>query len=434
MQYITDFCNFNKIHDDTIMYVDKTKEIFQLLQKERICFARPKGFGKSLTLSAIGSLFEEGVEPHFKGTWIYDNWHDVTYPVLRLDFKDFSSALLSEFVDDFCNAIEKFAREKELRLKPCGEDAADVLRALLQALPPHQRIVLLIDNYDAGLMRHMNNPNVYANHARFLLSLYHVLKGDERIRFIGMAGITRIIPPAISAADTDIEDVTYDRNLAALTGYTREEIQRNFREFIHDAVQQLYHIKINPTDFSYDEPHVRDFMDCLEREYGGYCFDEDGRQTVFCPCSINTFIRRNTGSKRIRFGMYWCCADEPPAAVQRFVDLCNQEFSMEFLQQRDALHSLYTEFKFPGSHIKMTLPVMMCQMGWLTLSSELKAPYSLTLGIPNNEIRCALARLFYRKWTGQWVDFDAHLRAVLEKGSVEEIVGVFNQITQNFQR
>ncbi|MDY6247670.1 MAG: AAA family ATPase [Succinivibrio sp.] len=48
--------------------------------------SRPRRFGKSLTLDTIATLFETGVEPYFKGTWIYDKWTEPTHPVFRLSF------------------------------------------------------------------------------------------------------------------------------------------------------------------------------------------------------------------------------------------------------------------------------------------------------------------------------------------------------------
>ena len=72
------------------IYVDKTDYIFNILRSHRKIFiSRPRRFGKSLTLDTIGTLFEYGVEPYFKDTWIYDKWSENTYPVLRLNFLEF---------------------------------------------------------------------------------------------------------------------------------------------------------------------------------------------------------------------------------------------------------------------------------------------------------------------------------------------------------
>ena len=77
----TDFYNKNRI------YVDKTETIYNLLTtQDKVFISRPRRFGKSLTLDTIATLFQYGVDPYFKNTWIYDKWTESTYPVLKLSF------------------------------------------------------------------------------------------------------------------------------------------------------------------------------------------------------------------------------------------------------------------------------------------------------------------------------------------------------------
>ena len=67
----TDFYNNNRI------YIDKTETIYNLLMThDKVFISRPRRFGKSLTLNTIATLFEKGVEPYFKDTWIHDKWSE----------------------------------------------------------------------------------------------------------------------------------------------------------------------------------------------------------------------------------------------------------------------------------------------------------------------------------------------------------------------
>ena len=87
----TDFFSRNYI------YIDKTETIYKLLKMQKKVFLpRPRRFGKSLTLDTIGTLFEKGVDPYFKGTWIYDKWTEPTYPVLKISFLDYSVTDIDE--------------------------------------------------------------------------------------------------------------------------------------------------------------------------------------------------------------------------------------------------------------------------------------------------------------------------------------------------
>lgn len=86
MKDISSTGSFKNFYRNNCIYVDKTKFISELVKLERVFISRPRRFGKSLTLDTIATLFETGVEPYFKGTYIYDKWTEPTYPVLRLNF------------------------------------------------------------------------------------------------------------------------------------------------------------------------------------------------------------------------------------------------------------------------------------------------------------------------------------------------------------
>ena len=111
MKLIAQSENIENIVDKDSIYVDKTEYIYNLTkQYERVFFSRPRRFGKSLTLNTIGTLFEKGVDPYFKGTWIYDKWDQDKYPVLHLSFLEYSATDLDAFKKSLCQPIRDFAR------------------------------------------------------------------------------------------------------------------------------------------------------------------------------------------------------------------------------------------------------------------------------------------------------------------------------------
>ena len=117
MKLIAQSENIENIIDKDSIYVDKTEYIYNLTKDfDRVFFSRPRRFGKSLTLNTIGTLFEKGVDPYFKGTWIYDKWDQDKYPVLHLSFLEYSATDLDEFKRQLCLSIYKFARAKKFRM------------------------------------------------------------------------------------------------------------------------------------------------------------------------------------------------------------------------------------------------------------------------------------------------------------------------------
>ena len=100
---------FRDLIDSGSVYVDKTEQIFRLLNTERTFIARPRRFGKTLMLDTIETLFEYGVDPCFRDTWIHDRWTEQTCPVLRLDFLKFGVSDYDGFAARFIGKIRSFA-------------------------------------------------------------------------------------------------------------------------------------------------------------------------------------------------------------------------------------------------------------------------------------------------------------------------------------
>ena len=65
---------FKKIREDDYIYIDKTKEAFEIINNYTYVFlSRPRRFGKSLFLDTLKNIFE-GNKELFRGLYIYDKW------------------------------------------------------------------------------------------------------------------------------------------------------------------------------------------------------------------------------------------------------------------------------------------------------------------------------------------------------------------------
>jgi hypothetical protein len=77
--------SFEKLRTNNYLYVDKTKEILNLVENEEIYFlSRPRRFGKSLLISTLENIFK-GNKKLFKDLYIYDEWGqwNERYPIIR---------------------------------------------------------------------------------------------------------------------------------------------------------------------------------------------------------------------------------------------------------------------------------------------------------------------------------------------------------------
>ncbi len=174
------------------IYVDKTEYIYNLLEtEERVFISRPCCFGKSLTLDTIATLFESGVEPYFKGTWIYDKWAEPTYPVLRLNFLDLDNSSLGLFKKQLNSKITDFANRIGVKGYVEETDPEETIHFLLEELRRENRqIVLLIDEYDCQLVSNINNEELYKQFQVELQNINDNLKGKWAIKFLLITGVT----------------------------------------------------------------------------------------------------------------------------------------------------------------------------------------------------------------------------------------------------
>ena len=157
------------------IYVDKTDYIFNILRSHRKIFiSRPRRFGKSLTLDTIGTLFEYGVEPYFKDTWIYDKWSENTYPVLRLNFLEFSKTDIDEFKRVFNEKLSVFAKDNNLEgFVEDTEPSVSIQRLFTILTKSRVQIVILIDEYDTQLTSNINNVELYEKYQNILTEVLH---------------------------------------------------------------------------------------------------------------------------------------------------------------------------------------------------------------------------------------------------------------------
>jgi hypothetical protein len=74
------------IIENNLLYVDKTKEINELINSGKYFFiSRPRRFGKSLLLSTLYEIFR-GNKVRFKGLYIHDKIDWEQYPIVMISF------------------------------------------------------------------------------------------------------------------------------------------------------------------------------------------------------------------------------------------------------------------------------------------------------------------------------------------------------------
>ena len=423
MKDISSTGSFIKFYLNNYIYVDKTKYIRDLIKLEKVFISRPRRFGKSLTLDTIATLFETGVEPYFKGTWIYDKWTEPTYPVLRLNFLNFDKNSLEKFNNKLNSKITEFAELNHVTTYKEKEEAEDSIDHLLEQLRLEGRqIVILIDEYDCQMTANINNETLYKQFQEKIKSFYANLKDKLAIKFLGITGVTRLKDVEIFSIGSDINDITNDSAYSQMIGFTRDEIKKYYIDYLKLAASY----ENNCTVDNVTEAQIESLLDRLAKNYDGYCFDEFYKKKVFSTWSVNKFFQSVVSNKFVYFGEYWYDNGGLPSILVNY--LKTHELNIfEYLDKDKFLKVSSDDFKNPTALTTINQNVLMCQTGYLTLRSDLNKTSTVALGIPNGEIYKALNRLLANNiFKGNTDITDDYGRSLLEVGTVDDIINLFN--------
>ena len=426
MKDISSTGSFINFYLNNYIYVDKTKYIRDLIKLERVFISRPRRFGKSLTLDTIATLFETGVEPYFKGTWIYDKWTEPTYPVLRLNFLDLDKYSLEHFKQKLNAIISSFARDINVKNYEEKVEPEDTIYFLLDELRKEKRqIVILIDEYDCQMTANINNETLYKQFQEKIKSFYANIKDKFAIKFLGITGVTRLKDVAIFSVGSDINDITNDSAYSQMIGFTRDEIKRYYIDYLKLAAS--YENKCRVEEVT--DTQIESMLDMMAQNYDGYCFDEDYEKKVFSTWSVNTFFQTMIEKKKVQFGEYWYDNGGLPSILVNYLKT-HELNAFEYLNKENTVSIPVNDFLNPTSLTTINQNVLMCQTGYLTLRSALTSgDLTVDLGIPNGEIYKALNRLLAINFYKEGIYALAKgVRDLLDAGDIEDIIDRFNSV------
>ena len=424
MKDISSTGSFINFYLNNYIYVDKTKYIRDLIKLERVFISRPRRFGKSLTLDTIATLFETGVEPYFKGTWIYDKWTEPTYPVLRLNFLDLDKYSLEHFKQKLNAIISSFARDINVKNYEEKVEPEDTIYFLLDELRKEKRqIVILIDEYDCQMTANINNETLYKQFQEKIKSFYATIKNKWPIKFLGITGVTRLKDVEIFSIGSDIRDITNASAYSQMIGFTRDEIKKYYIDYLKLASSYENNCSVdNVTD-----EQIESLLDRLAKNYDGYCFDEFYKKKVFSTWSVNSFFQSIIENKFVDFGDYWYDNGGLPSILVNYLKT-HKLNSLDYVEKDKTITIKVNDFKNPTSLTSINQNVLMCQTGYLTLRSPVYSKGFMTLGIPNSEVYNALLSLMALNIFDDTKLENVNEQILSQSKDVGEIIELFNTV------
>ncbi len=427
MKKIGNTGSFKKFYLNDQIYVDKTEYIYNLINNEaRVFISRPRRFGKSLTLDTIATLFETGVEPYFKGTWIYDKWTEPTYPVFRQSFLNLDNSSMDLFKKQLNSKITEFANKISVKGYVEKTEPEDSILSLLEKLEEETRqIVILIDEYDYQLTSNINNDELYKQFQQKIKRIYANIKDKFAIKFLEITGVTRLKDVSIFSVGSDIRDITNSSAYSQMIGFTRDEIKKFYIDYLKLAASYENNCSVDDVT----DTQIESLLDRLAQNYDGYCFDEDYEKKVFSTWSVNTFLQSVVDKKKVQFGEYWYDNGGLPSILVNYLKT-HELNAFEYLNKEKSVTIPVNDFMNPTALTTINQNVLMCQTGYLTLRSALTSgDLTVDLGIPNGEIYKALNRLLAINFYKEGIYALAKgVRDLLDAGDIEDIIDRFNSV------
>jgi hypothetical protein len=225
---------FERLRNENCIYVDKTELLVDLIDKGSVYFlARPRRFGKSITVSTLDALFS-GNKDLFKGLYAEEYLNRPDFkpsPVIRLDMSKISTGEGMESIKQSMqlNTLE-VAEKLDVEIMENIPSSAMFNQLIKNTATKYgEKVVVLIDEYDKPYTDFMNNHDM-AEEVRNLLRDYYtkIKANDEYIKFIFITGISKFTRMGVFSTLNNLTDISMMPEFAGICGYTEKEIKNYF--------------------------------------------------------------------------------------------------------------------------------------------------------------------------------------------------------------
>ncbi len=359
--------SFSRLIGEDFIYIDKTKYIHHLTTKGLYFFlSRPRRFGKSLLVSTLEELFL-GNRVLFKNLYIDSTNYDwPSHPVILISFATMATQSACDLEQRINWALEEIAKRYGVDI----QDAPSVgtkFKSLILKLATHNKVVVLIDEYDAAILKNIENVEVADACRTVLCDFFSALKDvevDKQLRFVFITGISKFSKTSIFSGLNNLQDLSLDPRAAQLLGYTSEEIKTNYAHHI-EAISK----KTGKTS--------EEILEQIKFWYNGYQFVDPAvvpDAKVYNPYSVMLYLQ--TGI----FDNYWFDTGTPSFLMRL---LKKQDYPLSSIEG-SAIHISQTK---SYEIVDIKLVPLLWQAGYLTIESYNAATKNFRLAFPNEEVR-----------------------------------------------
>ena len=353
---------FSEIIKKGLVYVDKTDLMWRAQYLSKFIFlSRPRRFGKSLLSSTFASFFR-GEKELFEGLKVMEleqEW--VKYPVIHLDLSPTNGCKTAASLQETLSFIMRkylAAYNVSSTLTP-GKQLAAIIQNAYDT--QHEQVVLIIDEYDAPLLKVLHDPETLSIVREVMQEFYQTLKpSEEIIRFCFLTGITKFSQLSIFSTINNLNNISMLPQFSAICGITETELATTLAPDIA-LLAEAY-------EETPEQMHAR-----LKMRYDGYHFSEES-EDIYNPFSLfKSFTNQKVDN-------YWFESGTPTFLLRQM-----QHFRTDITAMED-IDAAASDFDLPTEAMQDALPLLY-QSGYLTIKEYDREIESYTLSIPNQEVR-----------------------------------------------
>ena len=363
---------FEEIRTRGYLYVDKTRHLVNLIDTGKIYFlARPRRFGKSLTVSTFEALFS-GRKDLFKGLYAEEFLNRPEFKPSPVIWLDMCGVDTFDGIDSINESIIMktlmVADELEVEIGKTSSAAVTLAKLIVNTAKKYDRkVVFLLDEYDKPYTDFVNDPVMAPKVRKLLRSYYSQIKAnDKHISFIFITGISKFTKMGVFSTLNNITDISLLEEYGEICGLTEEEIINYFPDYLEETANKF-------------EMTTEALIKKMKEYYNGFCFDSGGKHRLYNPYSILRFFFAQM------FSNYWI----ESGTSSMFVDyLKSNKVSVEqfrHYQVSDDFFNNATEIE------KATPDSFLFQTGYLSLREGTNE--MLALDYPNTEVLESLSSL-----------------------------------------
>jgi hypothetical protein len=281
---------------------------------------------------------------------------------------------VAEFEEKIVDQLMSRARELGVEIEKSSIPSIVFTRLCeaLAAKSPHKQFVMLVDEYDKPLLGTLNTPEVI-KFRDALKSFYSVIKTKESLmRFTFITGISKFSKVSIFSDLNNLIDISMSAQFATLLGYTHDEVQKFFPDWIEKLAKTL--------GVSAEEAFGE-----IVKWYDGYRFEENS-EPVINPVSLGLCLRD------AKFKTYWSETAVPTFLMDLLRD---KPINLQIDDVEEESLGAYE----PDCPNVVTL---LFQTGYLTIKgfNDFNGWRTYSLGFPNKEVRNSFNARLARAYLG----------------------------------